>query len=188
VSSGWQLREPSTAPILADQKTSGEASQWYAIHTRARHEKAVANRLEGQNFQTFLPVVNEVHRWSDRRKMVELPLFSCYVFARLRASVEERITILRFQGVIGFVGAGWEGTPIPESQIGAVRTLLDQQLPYCTHPFIKVGQRIRIRSGALNGVEGTLIARNGDRTLVVSVDAIQRSMAVRIDGYDFEPA
>jgi transcription antitermination factor NusG len=188
VSSGWQVQEPSSIPCLTDANANGVEAQWYAIHTRARHEKSVANRLEGQNFQCFLPLVSEVHRWSDRRKVVELPLFSCYVFARLRPVVEERINILRFQGVIGFVGTGWEGTPIPESQIDAIRMLLEQQLPCCAHPFIKVGQRIRIRGGALNGVEGTLLSRNGDRTLVVSIDAIQRSMAVRIDGYDFEPA
>jgi transcription antitermination factor NusG len=188
VSSNCQIHVPPVLASLADPDGAGANSQWYAIHTRARHEKSVTQRLEGQNFEAFLPLVSEVHRWSDRRKVVDLPLFTCYVFAKLSRAAEERLSILRFQGVIGFVGAGWEGTPIPEPQIDAVRTLLAQQLPCCTHPFIKIGQRVRIRGGALDGVEGTLLSRNGDRTLVVSIDAIQRSMAVRIDGYDFEPA
>jgi transcription antitermination factor NusG len=77
--------------------------------------------------------------------------------------------------------------PIPDEQIEAVRSITTQQLAWSEHPFLKIGQRIRIRSGALAGVEGILTARNGDRTLVVSVDAIQRSLAVRIEGYDVDP-
>jgi len=186
VSSNYQLREPSMAPYELGASVEF-SSQWYAIHTRARHEKSIATRLESQRFKTFLPLVSEVHRWSDRRKVVELPLFSCYVFVKLHASIEERLRIFRLDGVISFVGVGWEGTPIPEAQIEAVRSLLAQQLPCCVHPFVKIGQRVRIRGGALDGIEGTLLSRNGDRTLVVSIDAIQRSLAVRIDGYDFEP-
>lgn len=186
MSSSYQLRELPIAPYGLNPSVGFE-SQWYAIHTRARHEKSIATRLEGQQFTTFVPLVTEVHRWSDRRKVVELPLFNCYVFVKLHPSVEERIRILRLDGVISFVGVGWEGTPIPEAQIDAVRSLLAQQLPCCMHPFVKIGQRVRIRGGALDGIEGILVSRNGDRTLVISVDAIQRSMAVRIDGYDFEP-
>ena len=88
--------------------------------------------------------------------------------------------------MFGFVGPRGEGTPIPDSQIEAVRALINGQLPYTSHPFLKIGQRVRIKSGAMNGVEGILVARTGESTLVVSIDAIQRSMAVRIDGYDVE--
>jgi transcription antitermination factor NusG len=66
--------------------------------------------------------------------------------------------------------------------------LLQERLPWSSHPFLKIGQRVRIRSGALNGMEGVLVSRNGDRTLVISVDAIQRSLAVRVEGYDVEAA
>lgn len=187
VSSGVQLREPLIETVGITPNMS-VGSQWYAIHTRAKHEKSIISRLDRQSFTTYLPIVREVHRWSDRRKVVEMPLFGCYVFAKLNRTVEERLQILRMEGVIGFVGVGWEGTPIPEAQITAVRTLVEQELPLCSHPFIKIGQRIRIRGGALNGVEGTLLSRNGDSTLVISIDAIQRSLAVKIDGYDFEPA
>jgi len=187
VSSNYQLPEPSIASYGLNANVEFD-SQWYAVHTRARHEKSIATRLDSQQFTTFLPLVSEVHRWSDRRKVVELPLFSCYVFVKLHPSIEERLRILRLDGVISFVGVGWEGTPIPEAQIDAVRSLLAEQRPCCVHPFVKVGQRVRVRGGALDGIEGILLSRNGDRTLVISVDAIQRSLAVRIDGYDFEPA
>ena len=95
--------------------------------------------------------------------------------------------MLRTDGVIKFVGARGLGTPIAETQIDAVRTLIGQRLHWSHHPFLQVGQRVRVRGGSLDGVEGILLSRNDDNTLVVSVDAIQRSLAVRIQGYDVEP-
>ena len=95
--------------------------------------------------------------------------------------------MLVVDGVLRFVGPGGLGISIPEEQIEAVRRLVAEQLPYCSHPFLKIGQRVRIRGGSLDGVEGILTSRSGDRTLVVSIDAIQSSLAVRIEGYDVEP-
>jgi transcription antitermination factor NusG len=95
---------------------------------------------------------------------------------------------MRVEGVFGLVGACGEGTPIPDEEINAVRSLVETDLPWSAHPFLKIGQRVRIRSGALDGMEGILVSRNGDRTLVISVEAIQRSLAVRVEGYEVEPA
>jgi transcription antitermination factor NusG len=176
----WEA--PNMAPSVGPS-----VEHWYAVHTRARHERAVAHRLREQGVNTFLPLVTEVHRWSDRKKSVELPLFGCYVFVKLPATGEDRLRVLRIDGVFKFVGARGVGTPIAESQIEAVRTLIGQQIPWSAHPFLQIGQRVRVRGGALDGVEGILLARNDDNTLVVSVDAIQRSLAVRIQGYDVEP-
>jgi len=177
------LESPAILPLVAGD----EVEQWFALQTRARHEKVVAQQLRDKGVTTFLPLVREVHRWGDRRKTVELPLFSCYVFARLLPRNDHRFRVLLVDGVLRFVGAGGRGIPISEDQIDAVRRLVTEQLPYCSYPFLKIGQRVRIRSGALDGVEGILVSRSGDRTLVVSVDAIQRSLAVRIEGYDLEP-
>jgi transcription antitermination factor NusG len=147
----------------------------------------VVQRLSDKGVTTFLPLVRQVHRWSDRRKTVEVPLFSCYVFAKLPPRNDERLRVLLVDGVLKFVGNHGLGTPIPEEQIDAIRTLVEEELSYCSHPFLKIGQRVRIRSGALNGVEGILVSRSGERSLVISLDAIQRSLAVRIEGYDIEP-
>ena len=159
---------------------------WYAVQTRARHEKMVAARLREQGVTTFLPLVTQIHRWSDRRKKVELPLFSCYLFVRLTPTNENRVRVRQLAGVCGIVGVRGEGIPIPEEQIQAVRTVISDTLPWSLHPFLKIGQRVRVRGGSLEGVEGVLMSRNGDRTLIISVDAIQRSLAVRIEGYDVE--
>lgn len=172
---------------LRGMDVTPKALQWYAVHTRARHEKVVAQRLQEGGVATFLPVVTEEHRWSDRKKLVEVPLFSCYVFVQLAPTSEERARVLNIDSVLQFVGIGGQGTPIPSSQIDAVRTLMDERILWSCHPYLKVGQRVRIRSGALNGLEGILVERSKDRTLVLSVDAIQRSLAVRIEGYQVEP-
>ncbi len=177
---------PQHPPVLP--QTGPETEYWYGLQTRPRHEKIVAHRLAERGVTTFLPLVTEVHRWSDRKKSVELPLFSCYVFARFVPNRVERLRVLRVEGVFGLVGAQGEGTPIPDSEIEAVRSLVETELPWSSHPFLKIGQRVRIRSGALDGMEGILVSRNGDRTLIISVEAIQRSLAVRVEGYEVEPA
>ncbi len=176
----WEFPQP--APLA-----EAGVENWYGLQTRPRHEKIVAQRLDERGVTTFLPLVTEVHRWSDRKKSVQMPLFSCYVFAKFVPNRSDRLRVLRVDGVFGLVGARGEGAPIPDEQIDAVRNVVEGQLPWSCHPFLKIGQRVRIRSGALDGLEGLLVSRNGDRTLVISVDAIQRSLAVRVEGYEVEP-
>lgn len=184
MSTTTQLSEIAAAiPVVADQREN-----WYALLTRARHEKIVALRLHERGVPVFLPLVTEVRRWSDRRKLVEFPLFSCYVFAKLPPTNEGLVTALRINGVFSVVGMRGEGTPIPDEQIDAVRRLIKERLRWHSHPFLKIGQRVRIRGGALDGVEGILVSRSGESTLVISIDAIQRSLAVRVEGYNVEPA
>lgn len=181
------LYQPApTFTDLSDERQPNPLEQWYALHTKARHEKAVKERLERQGIVTFLPTVMQVHRWSDRKKNVELPLFACYLFARLIPRKVDRLRVLCVEGVFSFVGPRGEGSPIPDEQIEAIRTLLKSDLPCSSHPFLKIGQRVRIRSGSLDGLEGVLVSRNGDNTLVISVDAIQRSLSVRVNGYEIE--
>lgn len=183
MSTSSQMWERSATMVLPGMETES----WYAVQTRARHEKVVATQLHEKGIPVFYPTVKEVHRWSDRKKTVEMPLFSCYLFVKMKLENEERQRVLRTNSVLGFAGdPGW-GTPIPEAQIDAVRTLIDEQLPYVCHPFLKTGQRVRVRNGALEGCEGILLSRKGDQRLVISVDAMQRSLAVQIDGCDVEP-
>ena len=174
------LFEPqwSVAPIAEPQ--------WYAVHTRSRHEKLVVDQLDRRGIKTFLPLISEVHRWSDRRKVVQLPLFSCYAFVHMQLEPKLWYQVMQSNGVLSFVGVRGQGIPIPERQIESLRALLSSDVPYELCPFLEVGQRVRIRGGALEGIEGLLTARNGDRTLVISVEPIQRSIAVRIDQYQVE--
>jgi transcription antitermination factor NusG len=175
----WSVETP--APLAR-----ADSAEWYAVHTYPRHEKMVAERIQRQGLTTFLPMTTEVHRWSDRRKTVQLPLFSCYVFVQLVPTNEKRLRVLQTDGVISFVGSQRVGTPIPDEQIEAVLALMGRKVTCTTHPFLKVGQRVRVRGGALDGVEGVFVSQNGDHSVVISIDAIQRSLAVRIDGYDLD--
>src|SRR5450631_3637428 len=169
------------------QLVSPEELRWYALHTRARHEKAIERRLRDQGLETFVPTAMEVHRWSDRTQKVEVPLFSCYVFIRCALSAEDRTRVYQIESVHGFVGTRGSSLPIPDEQIERIRKVLTQSAPWRSYPFLKVGQRVRVRGGAMDGVEGVFVSENGDHSLIISVDAIQRSMAVRIDGYHVEP-
>jgi transcription antitermination factor NusG len=164
-----------------------EEAHWYALHTRARHEKSVERRLGDQGMEMFLPTSVQLHRWSDRTKKVEVPLFSCYVFVRCTLSAQDRARVYGVEGVHGFVGVHGQSLPIPDEQIESIQKVLTQTAPWRSYPFLKVGQRVRIRGGAMDGVEGVFLSENGDHSLIISVDAIQRSMAVRIEGYDVEP-
>jgi len=186
VSSASQLSEFPAAPQWIGASAAIEP-RWYAVHTRAQHEKSVTAHLQSQGITTYLPLVTEVHRWSDRQKVVQVPLFSCYVFVHMPLVPETWASVMRINSVLRFVGTRSEGVPIPENQIESTRTLLSSKLPYTVHPFLKIGHRVRVRGGSLHGIEGVLMARNGNRTLVISVEPVQRSLAVCIDGYSVEP-
>ena len=167
---------------------SQEESSWYAVHTMARHEKRVAAQFEEKRVCTFLPLLHQVHRWSDRRSVVEIPMFSCYAFVRMVQTVEERLKVLRTPGVLGFVGSERQGTSIPDEQIESLRKAISEKVPCLPHPFISVGKRVRIRGGSLNGVEGILMLQGRDQSLVISVELLQRSVSIRVEGYDIELA
>lgn len=173
---GWPLDSPlqSVEP------------QWFAVQTRPRHEKKVHTGLLEKGIHSFLPLHRERRVWSDRRQWVELPLFSHYVFVRIPGALELRARVLRTSGVIQFAGVPGRGTSIPDEQIETLQAIAEHRIPMTPHDFLKIGERIRIRGGALHGIEGVLTAIKNDRNLIVSVDLIQRSVAIRLDGFDVE--
>jgi len=177
----------NTEPGLPDRPKVQALGRWFAIQTRPRHEKAVANGLQEKGISVFLPLSSAVHQWSDRRRLIQNPLFVGYVFVRVAESSNDRVSILRTAGVTNFVGNRSVGTPIPDSQVEAVRMIVEQGLPFTPHPFLRIGQRVRIQGGSLDGLQGILVAVNGDQSLVVSVELMQRSLAIRITGYRVEP-
>lgn len=177
------------APTITIEQVQSDASQlgsWFAISTVSRHEKKVAGQLTEKGLITFLPTITEIHRWSDRRKMVSVPLFPGYAFVRIVPTPKTRLAVLQSTGVVGFVGPKGEATPIPCEQIESIRTTISAKAPCVPYPFLKDGERVRIRGGSLDGIEGILVTHNRDRSLVVSVDAIAKSFAIRLQGYDLE--
>jgi len=181
------LERDSKAILSGEPTLTKEPLRWFAVQTRSRHEKKAHAELQEKGIQSFLPLFAEKHKWSDRQRVVEMPLFPQYLFVRIAVSSDERIAVLRTNGVVGLVGTKGSGIAIPDVQVERIQRVIEQKIPYNPHLYLNVGKRIRIRGGALDGVEGILTAVNGDQTLVVSVELIQRSLAVRIAGFEVEP-
>jgi len=162
-----------------------QAEQWYAIQTRYHFERRVTAQLQRKGLETFLPLLKEIHRWSDRQKPVEIPLFSGYTFARFLPSPPLRKEFLQTQGVVGLISFAGEASPVPDKQIDDLQLLLKTSIPCSLHAFLKLGQKVRIRGGCLDGIEG-ILEQSGKKNLVISIDVIQRSLAVKIEGYELE--
>jgi transcription antitermination factor NusG len=157
---------------------------WYAAYTRARHEKRVAEQLEKRDIECFLPLYGAVHLWKDRRMRVELPLFPGYVFVRI--PLEARLRVLELPSVVRFVSFNGRPAPLPAFEIETLRTGLAMRWCAEPHPYLTVGQRVRIKSGPFEGLEGVLKRKKDNFRLVLSVDLIMRSILLDIDGAEVE--
>jgi transcription antitermination factor NusG len=158
--------------------------EWFALYTRHQHEKSVAQLLERKGVEVFLPLYKALHRWKDRVKELSLPLFPNYVF--VLGGDERRGAILATPGVYDFVRQGGWPAPIPSQEIEAVRTAVARGLHVEPHPFLNTGDRVRVKSGPLEGVEGILVRKKGLYRLVLSVEMLERSIAVEAEAADVE--
>jgi transcription antitermination factor NusG len=138
-----------------------------------------ATVLAAKGYDPYLPTYRVRRRWSDRVVVSELPVFPGYVFCRF--DVKKRLPILTTPGVVSLVGFGTEPAAISDSEIEAIQTVLASGLTAAPHPFLKEGQRIRVKSGALQGLEGILLKQKTEWRMVISVIMLQRSIAVEID-------
>jgi transcription antitermination factor NusG len=152
---------------------------WHALYTRHQHEKVVAQALSGKGFEVFLPQYRTVRKWKDRQKEIVLPLFPNYVF--IQGGLDRMLNILTTPGVHSLVSWGGRPAEIPWNEIQAVRRLVESSLPVEPHPFLKCGDLVRIKSGALEGIEGILVRKTRGVRLVLSVDMLSRSAAVEVD-------
>jgi transcription antitermination factor NusG len=160
------------------------STMWYAVHTRHQHEKLVARTLANKGFEVFLPLYSEVRQWRDRTKLVELPLFSCYVF--LRGDLDRRLAIVTTPGVHGMVASAGKLAGIPEEEIQAVRSVIENRVNVEPHPFLKCGDLVRVKYGALRGLEGFLVRKKGQTRLIISVTLLERSVAAEVDASTIE--
>lgn len=159
--------------------------QWYAIYTKSRHEKVVAEELWKRGIEVFLPLRETVSVWKDRKKKVQFPLFPGYLFAHVELQ-EKRLDILKVPSVVTIIGNSSEAQPIPAEQIDAVKTLVFSKLPYDPYPELVAGDRVRVRRGPLRGIEGTLVEKKSGYRFVITVDLIQQAISCEIDAADVE--
>ena len=158
---------------------SAADAPWFALTTRPRHEKTVATGLELRNVEGFLPLYPCKRPWSDRVKVVDLPLFPGYVFCRF--TYPERLRVLEIPGVTSVVGFNGQDAPIPETEIRAIQRLLASGYPVQPWQYLRMGECVRIVDGPLAGVQGILLSEKSGLRVVVSVEVLQRSIAVDID-------
>ena len=152
---------------------------WFAIQVRARYEQGVADHLDGKGYEWFLPLYKCRKRWSDRIKEVEAPLFPGYLFCRI--NLQDRLPILKTPGVIQIVGYNRTPIAVDELEMQAIQRMVASGIPNQPWPFLAAGDRVRIESGPLSGLEGILVEFKGNHRLVLSVTLLQRSVAVEID-------
>jgi transcription antitermination factor NusG len=164
---------------IANLAASRWASGWHALYTRHQCEKVVCQALSDKGFDAFLPQYRAIHSWKDRRKGLLLPLFPNYVF--IRGGLDRMLNILTTPGVHSLVA--WAGRPadIPQEEIDAVRRLVDSSLRIEPHPFLKCGDRVRIKSGPLEGIQGILVRKRSAFRLVLSVEMLAQSASVEVD-------
>jgi transcription termination/antitermination protein NusG len=162
-----------------------ENFEWYAIWTRSRHEKLVRDQLSQKNVDAFLPTITKWSRWKDRKKKIDWPLFPGYLFARF--DVNDRLAVLKCEGVVTIVGTEGMPTPIPELEIIGIRTLVQSELSYDPCPLIKEGMMVEVKHGPLKGVIGRLIRKGARARLVLSVDLIGQAVSVEVDAADVKP-
>ncbi len=155
-------------------------SLWHVVYTRHQHEKVVDQILTHKGFDTFLPLYRVVSRWKDRSKLLHLPLFPCYVF--FKGGAGRWVEVMKTPGVHMIVSnGGGQPAVVPEEEIEAVRRLIESGEGVEPHPFLKTGDRIRVRSGPLAGVEGFLTRKKNMSRLVVSVDILGKAVSAEID-------
>jgi transcription antitermination factor NusG len=154
-------------------------SPWYGLRTRSNQEKIVAAILESKGYEQYLPLYRQRRRWSDRVVTTQVPLFPGYVFCRF--DTQRRLPVISTLGVVSIIGFGSDPEPIPDHEIEAIERILQSGAGAEPHPFLRVGQRVRVSQGALKDVEGILVRKKSDLRLVVSVSILQRSVSVEID-------
>jgi transcription antitermination factor NusG len=158
--------------------------QWYALHTRSNFESRVTSDLGNLRFETYLPAFEELHRWKDRKKIVSVPIFPGYVFARFSDLPVERAMVVKTRGLVRILGTGSEIEPVPDAEIERLRQILNAKQPCFVHPFIREGDRVRVERGVLRGLEGFLIRVRNQHRLVISISLLSQAVATEIDACD----
>jgi transcription antitermination factor NusG len=162
-----------------------ENQNWFALQVRSRWESSTAAVLSGKGYQTLLPTYKARKRWSGGLKELIRPLFPGYVFCKFDAY--KRLPILVTPGVIAVVGCGRVPLPVDNSEIASIQRIVESGLQAEPYPYLEVGQRIRIESEALAGLEGILTNFKGNQRIVVSVSLLRRSVSLEIDRWCVKP-
>jgi transcription antitermination factor NusG len=162
-----------------------EAEQWFAAYITPRHEKAVVRQFGVRHLESFLPLYTSVRRWKNGCQVaVEQPLFPGYVFVHVPR--RRWVDVLQVPGVISLVSSGRQPSPLPSQEIDSLREGLPRR-QYEPHPYLAVGDKVRIVEGPFAGMAGVLVRKKKDFRVVLTLDLIMQSVAVEIGTDEIEP-
>ncbi len=153
-------------------------SSWFAIRVKSRCEWAVSDALRQKGFEEFLPLYWSRRRWSDRVKVLQLPLFSGYLFCKFAPA--DRVPILSTPGVVLIVGSGKTPLPIDSKEVESIRAAVNSGQKIVPWPQLEIGRTVRIEEGSLRGLEGVLLRFKGTNQLILGVRLLQRAVAVEV--------
>jgi len=174
----------STGKGATPASTAAPSTQWFAVYTSHRHEKRVSELLLDREIETVLPLYKVCRQWKKRAPVVlELPLFPCYLFVNI--SRDARGSVLGVPGVLSIVGSPNEPWPLRSCEIEALRlgTKMGMVEP---HPYLKVGEKVRIKNGPMSGIEGILTRKKNGLRFVLTLEVIMRSVVIEVDANDIE--
>jgi transcription antitermination factor NusG len=160
-------------------QSADRSGRWHALLTRYQHEKSVTTALSNKNYEVYLPLYRSLRRWQDRAQQIWLPLFPCYVF--VCGGMDRQLQIVTTPGVLNIVALGGRPAVVPQAQLDAVRKIIESHLMIETHPYLQCGDRVRVKTGPLMGLEGILTRKKGVARLIISMELLGRSAAVEID-------
>ncbi len=161
-------------------------SRWFALYTKSRHEKLLDRELNKRGIETFLPLRKIMSHWSDRKKLIEEPLFKSYLF--VHAPLSQRWTVLNVPGAVCFIGkSAEEALEVPERDILTVRQFVEEEIQIDPFPYLKQGDRVYIRSGPFKGVEGFIVRKDKHCRLVISLHLLMQSISIQLDEACVEP-
>jgi transcription antitermination factor NusG len=172
-------RPTNEGQLWLAHRPAKEERLWFALQTKSHHEKTSAVALRNRGYEEFLPVYYSRHRWSDRVKVLSLPLFPGYVFCRFAPT--QQSLVLDTPGVYGIVSVGRTPAPIDEDEVAALQTMIHSHAAAEPWPFLHAGDNVRIEEGPLRGLQGILIQTKQQHRIVLSVTLLQRSVAVEVD-------
>jgi transcription antitermination factor NusG len=158
---------------------------WYAIYAKHQHEKSAADLLARKGFEILLPLYRSLRRWKDRDKSVLSPLFPSYLF--VRTDLSRKVDILRTPGVFWLVESGGCACHIPDADIEAINKIVQTPDRIAPHPYLKSGEWVRVRHGSLEGLEGILTRFKNQYRVVLTVEPLQKAVAVEVDLSSIEP-
>jgi transcription antitermination factor NusG len=171
--------DKSNAVSVPGRENKVILAPWYAVRVKPNYEKPVSTALRGKGLEEFLPLHRSKRQWSDRVKVVDMPLFPGYLFCRL--NLEQRLPLLTTPGFLYIVGVGRKPQPVEESEIQAIQSVLRSGLPVTPWPSLMVGQRVQLMKGPLRGLEGVLAKIANQHRIYVSVTLLKRSISVEVD-------